>query len=57
MRILNNESSFETYFKIISDMENDYKTKILELLTNIKNEDEVRFGKKVDYIIEKVGNL
>lgn len=57
MRILNNESSFETYLKIISDMENDYKTKILELLINIKNEDEVRFGKKVDYIIEKVGNL
>ena len=42
------------YPEVISNMKNDYKRKILELLINIKNEDPILFGKKVDYIIENV---
>ena len=54
MRILNNEKSLKMYPEVISNMKNDYKRKILELLINIKNEDPILFGKKVDYIIENV---
>ena len=52
MRILNNEKSLKMYPEVISSMKNDYKRKILELLINIKNEDPILFGKKVDYVIE-----
>lgn len=53
-RILNNEKSLKMYPEVISNMKNDYKRKILELLINIKNENPIRFGKKVDYVIENV---
>ena len=56
IRILNNEKTFKMYAEVISNMKDNYKIKILELLINIKNEYQIEFGEKINYIIEKVNN-
>lgn len=56
IRILNNEKTFKMYVEVISNMEYNYKIKILELLINIKNAYPIEFGGKINYIIEKVNN-
>lgn len=56
-RILNSNNYFHKYVEVLTNIESSYKTKILKLLIDVKNDNPIKFGEKVDYIIEKVGNL
>lgn len=54
-RILNSNNYFHKYVEVLTNIESSYKTKILKLLIDVKNDNPIKFGEKVDYIIEKVG--
>lgn len=55
-RILNSQKYFNKYIEIVANLESVYKTKILELLIDVKNDNPKRFGEKVDCILEKVNS-
>ncbi len=52
-RILNHQKYFAQYTEIIAAMEEPDKTKIINLLMDVKEDNPDRFGEKVDYILEK----
>ena len=54
-RILNSQKYFNKYLEVINDMEEPSKSKIIELLIDVKNDNPNRFSEKVDHILEKVG--
>lgn len=54
-RILNSQKYFNKYLEVINDMEEPSKSKIIELLIDVKNDNPYRFSEKVDHILEKVG--
>lgn len=53
-RIINSQKYFEKYIEIISELEKEYKKKILKLLADVKNDNPKRFGEKIDTLIERV---
>ncbi len=52
-RILNSDGDFNVYAEIICGMNGSEREKILRLLSEIKQDNEKRFGAKVDKIAEK----
>lgn len=52
-RIINSQKYFEKYIEIISELEDEYKEKILKLLVDVKNDNPKRFGDKIDMLMER----
>lgn len=50
-RILNNQEYFDKYVEIICDIKTPDKTKIMNLLMDVKEDCPDRFGEKVDWIL------
>lgn len=53
-RILNSQKYFEQYVEVIVNIESKYQAPIMELLMDVKNDNQEKFGEKVNYILEKV---
>ena len=53
-RILNHEQVRITYGKVLSKMDNKTKEIIINLLTNIKDEDPDMFGNSVDEVLKSL---
>ena len=48
-RILNSNNYFHKYVEVLTNIESSYKTKILKLLIDIKNDNNIKFGKRLYY--------
>ena len=52
-RIINSPRYFSMYINVIRNLDEDQKSKIISLLTDIKNDDPEMFGEKVDLILKE----
>ncbi|MCM1101007.1 MAG: hypothetical protein NC398_06450 [Acetatifactor muris] len=55
-RILNSSKHFEKYMEVIAGLGEEDKEKILNLLSDVKQDNPDRFGEKVDLLYEKIAH-
>ena len=56
-RIINSSENFYSYIQVIRELQEPYKTNILNLLIDIKHDDTEKFGDKIDFLIEKANKI